>query len=219
MAQAALTGSLYYVAETDENFAMSDVMAGTSIVYRSGRSAATQSVEWSSSHITYSWEPALDSSVVGTYVLTVMYDGVAFGTVNVRILGENESVTITFIGDYTGTVEIAKGETVPLPEAPDGFSYIFLVNGEVLDASAPVYENMTILVVLDADEQPVQATLPGDVNCDGEVNFDDVSMFYSYTLNKVELSAEGLLNADFNGDGTANTADITMIYKYILNQD
>ncbi|MCR5809515.1 MAG: carbohydrate-binding domain-containing protein [Clostridiales bacterium] len=217
VAQAALTGSLYYVAETDENFAMSDVMAGTSIVYRSGRSAATQSVEWSSSHITYSWEPALDSSVVETYVMTVMYDGIAFGTVTVRILGDNESVTITFIGDYTGTVEIAKGETVPLPEAPDGFSYIFLVNGEVLDASAPVYENMTILVVLDAEEQPVQATLPGDVNCDGVVNFDDISVLYAYTVNKSSLTPAGLLNADVNGDGVINTADISELYKLILN--
>lgn len=59
--------------------------------------------------------------------------------------------------------------------------------------------------------------LKGDLDCDGDVDFEDVSLYYSYITNCAELSAEGLENADMNGDGLMNTADISLIYMYLIN--
>lgn len=216
VAQAALTGSTYYVAENDENFGMSDIQAGTSIIYRSSRTGATVNVAWNSSHISYSWEPAFNSSANGTYVLTVKYDGVAFGTVTVRIVGDNQSVIVTFVGDYTDTVEIVAGETVTLPTAPEGYYYTFFVNGLEFDPSSPIYQNTEITVVLNTEDIPTP-TLLGDVNEDGKIDMADVSALSAYLLGKGELTPQGILNADASGNGMLEASDLSAVYQLIFS--
>lgn len=215
VAQAALTGPTYYVAENDEGFGMSDITASTSILYRSSRTGASSNVSWSSSHISWSWEPAFDSAVNGVYVMTVKYDGIAFGTVTVRIVGEDQSITVTFVGDYTGTVELAAGDTVTLPTAPSGYYYTFFVNGLEFNGSEPLYQNTTITVVLNTVETP-QPTKLGDVNCDGQVSMADLSALAAYLLGKGSISSDGLLNADVNNDGAADVMDLPLIYQLTL---
>ncbi|MCR5808669.1 MAG: dockerin, partial [Clostridiales bacterium] len=56
----------------------------------------------------------------------------------------------------------------------------------------------------------------GDVDCDGDIDFDDVGLMYGYFINEVTLTAQGVANADFNGDGVVNTADVSGLYRYIL---
>lgn len=215
VAQAALNGATYYVAENDENFGMSNIMAGTTITYRSSRSSAATTVAWTSSHITYSWEPAFDNTVNGTYVLTVMYDGVAFGTVTVRIVGDNQTVLVTFTGDYIGQVEIGVGETVTLPTAPEGYVYVFYVNGMEYNG-APLYQDTTITVVMEEDvTAPVY--LSGDVNCDGLVNSSDVTLAAAYSMNAGEVSEQGIANGDMNGDGKLDASDLSALFAYILS--
>ena len=214
VAQAALTGSTYYIAENTENFGMSDIMAGTSISYRSSRSATATTVSWTSSHISYSWAPAFDGSVNGTYVLTVCYDGMAFGTVTVRIVGANQSVTVTFTGDYTGSLEIVAGETIPLPTAPAGFSYVFYVNGMEY-TGAPVYQDTTVTVVM--EEESVTPTITvGDVNCDGVLDSADITLAAAYCMSAGAVSPQGIINGDMNGDGVLNAADLSALYSYML---
>ncbi|MCR5809277.1 MAG: InlB B-repeat-containing protein [Clostridiales bacterium] len=65
----------------------------------------------------------------------------------------------------------------------------------------------------------VKVNLRGDVDCDGDVDFEDVSAFYAFILNKTTLTVQGLINADMNGDGLANTADISLIYRALLDID
>ncbi|MBR6428071.1 MAG: carbohydrate-binding domain-containing protein [Clostridia bacterium] len=214
VAQAALTGSTYYVAENDEGFGMSDIQAGTSIMYRSSRSGSATNVAWNSSHISYSWEPAFNSAANGTYVMTVCYDGVAFGTVTVRIVGDNQSVIVTFTGDYTGTVELAAGECVTLPTAPAGYYYEFYVNGLEFDPATPITADTTISVVLCTEEVSV---LIGDVDCDGKLSFSDISVLYSFIMNAGTLSADGIAAADVDGDGQISATDVSMLYALILN--
>ena len=214
-AQAALLGSTYYVAENTENFGMSDIQAGTTIQYRSSRTASAQNIAWTNSHISYTWEPAFNNAVNGTYVMTVMYDGVAFGTVTVRIVGQNQSITVTFVGDYTGTVELAAGDTVTLPEAPSGYYYEFFVNGLPFDGTEPLYQDTEIIVVMGTVEVP-GPTMPGDVNGDGRVTMADLSALSAYMLGKGQLSDEGILNADVNGDGNVNAMDLPLIYALTL---
>ena len=215
VAQAALNGSTYFVAENTENFGLSDIQAETTITYRSSRTGASTNVAWTSSHISYAWEPEFDNTVNGTYVLTVMYDGIAFGTVTVRIVGENQTVTVTFTGDYTATVELAKGDTVPLPTAPAGFVYVYYVNGLPYDMTQPVYEDLNVTVVLEADEV-TPAVLLGDIDCDGVVTMLDVTMLNAYLVNCGTVSAAGLANADVSGDGVIDAYDSTLIARIAL---
>ena len=217
VAQAALTGFTYYVAETDDNFSFADIQAGTSISYRSSRSATATTLAWNNSHITYSWEPEFNNSVSGTYVLTVCYDGIAFGTVTVKIVGEDQSIIVTFVGDYTGTVEIAAGDTIPVPEAPEGYYYTFLVNGVEFDPATPVYQSITVTVVMHTVEV-ISTTIPGDVDDNGEVSMTDISLLFMY-LNgsSPDINEQGMLNADANGDGEVNILDVTYIFAIIAN--
>ena len=60
------------------------------------------------------------------------------------------------------------------------------------------------------------SSLPGDVNCDGEVNFLDVSALYLFLLGQYELTDEGIANADFNGDGEVNFLDISEMNLFLL---
>ena len=142
------------------------------------------------------------------------YDGVAFGTVTVRIVGDNQSVIVTFTGDYTGTVEIASGDAVTLPTAPAGYYYEFYLNGVEYVPGTPIYQNATINVVMCTEENPV---LIGDVDCDGAIGFSDISLLYSYIMNSGTISAEGMLAADVNGDGQITTVDVSLLYALILN--
>ena len=216
--QAALTGSLYYVAEVDEDFGMSDIQAGTSISYRSSRSAAAEQVAWSSSHVTYSWEPAYDNTVSGTYVLTVCYDGIAIGTVTVRLVGSDQSVIVNFIGDYVGQVELAVGDTLPLPEAPDGYVYTYFRYGINYDVTQPVTESMTITVVMESLEEPIQFLL-GDINFDGRVDFLDVSLLSAFLMNSTAFTADQRGVADVNGDGNIDVLDLPALYSLALSSN
>ena len=183
-------------------------------MYRSSRSGSATNVAWNSSHISYSWEPAFNSAANGTYVMTVCYDGVAFGTVTVRIVGDNQSVIVTFTGDYTGTVELAAGECVTLPTAPAGYYYEFYVNGLEFDPATPITADTTISVVLCTEEVSV---LIGDVDCDGKLSFSDISVLYSFIMNAGTLSADGIAAADVDGDGQISATDVSMLYALILN--
>ena len=150
-------------------------------------------------------------------MLTVCYDGIAFGTVTVKIVGEDQAIIVTFVGDYTGTVEIAAGDTVELPTAPEGYYYTFLVNGVEFDPATPIYQNTTITVVLH-EEEVTGPTLPGDIDDNGEVNMSDISLLFLY-LNGAEptLNEQGMLNADANGDGVISILDVSYIFSLVSN--
>jgi len=213
--QAALDGTTYYVAENDEGFSMSDIMAETSILYRSSRNGTATNIAWTNSHITYTWEPAFMNNVNGTYVMTVMYDGIAFGTVTVKIVGDQQSIHITFTGDYNDVIEIAVGDTITPPAAPEGFYYTFFINGAETDAVGPFYADTTIVVVLNEEiVEPVGIT--GDVDGNGSLTFADVGLLYQYVLGLAELSTEQQALADVSGDGVVTMADVAALYQLIL---
>ena len=129
--QAALTGTTYYTADAAAGFSIANIQAGTVIKYRSGRSAPAQVLEWTNSHITWSWSPEFSSSVNGSYVLTVMYDGIAFGTVTVVISGGTGPAPVVngdadgdgevTISDALAVLRLALGlvDSVEQPEAAD----------------------------------------------------------------------------------------------------
>lgn len=62
----------------------------------------------------------------------------------------------------------------------------------------------------DAPELPSVPT--GDINGDGEIDYTDAAMAYSYYNELVTLDAEGLEAADVNGDGDVDYVDAALIY-------
>ena len=60
--------------------------------------------------------------------------------------------------------------------------------------------------------------LPGDIDVDGDVDMDDLTLLKSYLLDSTTtISAQGLINADINADGTISIADLTQLIS-LLNQ-
>ncbi len=59
--------------------------------------------------------------------------------------------------------------------------------------------------------------LLGDVNCDGVVDFSDVTDLFAFLMNTKLLTDEGLGNADLNGDGVITMDDVSALYTMILN--
>ena len=56
-------------------------------------------------------------------------------------------------------------------------------------------------------------SLNGDVNLDGVISIDDVSVLLSHVLGNIHLTGQALLNADVNGDGVISIDDIsTLLY-------
>lgn len=55
----------------------------------------------------------------------------------------------------------------------------------------------------------------GDVNSDGEVTIDDVTLLQKYLAENSELSETQISLADVNGDGDVMIDDVTMIQKYL----
>ncbi len=213
--QAALTGTLYYVAENDEGFTMSNIQSETNILYRDSRSGSTQTLAWSNSHITTAWEPAFVNTVNGEYVLTVYYDSIAIGTVTVVIVGDQQALTVTFTGDYVATVEVPYGSTVTMPTAPDGYNYLFYLNGVEFDPATPITANITINVVLEQIVIP-PTVLYGDVNNDGVVNFSDVTILYA-SINGAISSTINYDAADFNRDGSISFSDVSALYSALAS--
>ena len=65
-------------------------------------------------------------------------------------------------------------------------------------------------------------TLPdgilGDVNNDGTLTLDDVSMLLGYVMGTIQLSGQGLLNADVNEDGSITLDDVSVLLTTVMNQ-
>ncbi|MBR3460760.1 MAG: dockerin type I repeat-containing protein [Clostridia bacterium] len=61
-------------------------------------------------------------------------------------------------------------------------------------------------------------SVPGDIDGDGALKFDDVTLLYFYLLNdnSGSFSPESLGCADLNNDGVISIADITLMYNLML---
>ena len=62
-------------------------------------------------------------------------------------------------------------------------------------------------------DDPIQTTVPGDVNGDGEVTGSDVTALYNHILFGQDTE---IFNGDQNGDGEVTGSDVTAVYNIIL---
>ena len=63
-----------------------------------------------------------------------------------------------------------------------------------------------------------QSALLGDADCNGSVNFGDVSAVYMYVLGLLGFTAQGETNADMNFDGSVNFGDVSALYMYLIGE-
>lgn len=56
----------------------------------------------------------------------------------------------------------------------------------------------------------------GDADCNGVLNFADISSMYVFMLGSADIGAQGAVNADFNRDGAVSFGDISGLYLYII---
>lgn len=62
----------------------------------------------------------------------------------------------------------------------------------------------------------ITAILPGDLNGDGVVEYDDVMLAYQASLAEAELTADQITAADINEDGSVDSSDVEMIYQIYI---
>jgi len=115
--------------------------------------------------------------------------------------------TVNFY-DYDGTLlstqQVEEGAAAVAPDAPEHFGRLFM------------YWNADYsCITTDLDVTAVYALL-GDADCNGVVNFADVSLLYQYVIGAAELSEQGMINADIDINNTINFADISMVYQFVI---
>ena len=63
-----------------------------------------------------------------------------------------------------------------------------------------------------------QPSLVGDVNEDGVISIDDVSVLLSHVLGNISLTGQVLINADVNGDGVISIDDVSTLLYMSMNK-
>jgi len=61
-------------------------------------------------------------------------------------------------------------------------------------------------------------SMNGDINLDGVISIDDVSVLLSHVLGNISLSGQALLNADVNGDGAISIDDVSTLLYISMNK-
>ena len=151
------------------------------------------------------------------------YRQAAGGRLTIDLAGANAgqygTLTIAGIGGLAvldGTLEVRLSAGY---HPPVGRSFTALTAQRVIGTFAQVTTSppsLGVSVNYTADSVTVQVThappLPGDLNCDGVVNFGDIYPFItalsSPTAYQQQYPNCDILNADCNGDGVVNFADI-----------
>lgn len=142
--------------------------------------------------------------------------GVFNGTLELMILNIDNTTIVTRF--YTPFLTIAGGETAtlsfssPFPNGVSGKQYRMVLRDPHDTSTNKMWGSAQVFTV---GEEPTVTIKPGDVNEDGEVNVNDVTVLINYILGKnpETFNAEA---ANLNGDGGINVNDVTMLINLIL---
>ena len=160
------------------------------------------------------------------YTVNMVNNGKAFLTeisyipsgVGVMLCGETNIDSVAHV-PYTGeTIEytsmlVGNSDTLMIN---DGYvlhnDVLVLVPGET-----KVPEHHCYLPFSSNQDSPtiMDIAYKGDVNGDGKISSNDITVLYDYLLNN-DLS--NLVNADVNGDGNITSVDVTIVYNILLGE-
>lgn len=109
------------------------------------------------------------------------------------------------------TIEAGKATFSIIPKAmTNGATYNVYVSTNGTDGA------LTKVASFQYGEKPKYRL--GDVNEDGEVNVNDVSLLLLYLVQKEQLSASQLSAADVNGDGEVNVNDVSTLLLHLVGR-
>jgi len=89
----------------------------------------------------------------------------------------------------------------------------FIDDGAIIDTGIPDPPNYTKIVDMGAYEY-----LPGDINCDGSLDLNDITVFVEALIDPVGFTACDIDRADMNDDGLINGVDVQGFLIAVLNQ-
>lgn len=138
---------------------------------------------------------------------------------NVTVGANISSITAEYSNKVEGAdyiVAVVKDEKAENVLSADNLMYIDQFtsdNDGKISAQMPVSADISDYDVVIFG--PEKNRLKGDVNGDGKVNIDDVTLIQKYIANIAELDSIQLKAADVNDDENANIDDVTMIQKVL----
>ena len=135
-------------------------------------------------------------------------------TVNVVYTANTYTLTIHYVysggataaADYVGSFTYGASYSVTSPDIAGYTPDIPVVSGVMGAINRAVTVTYT----------PSGTALLGDADCNGDVNFADISSIYMYIMGLAQLSAQGAINADYDGDGIVSFNDVSQVYIAML---
>ncbi|MBQ1553569.1 MAG: dockerin type I repeat-containing protein, partial [Clostridia bacterium] len=180
-AMASLTGTLDYVVDYDngESVTEAQVLANASVLFKTGVNATQQTLAWTDSRVSYSWNPALSSTQPGVYEMNVYVLDTYLGAIRVIATSANLGSTAPEPPQY----EIPEWPTDPTPtpdptEPPTGLMGDVNLNGTVDASDALIVLRYAMNLITLTDEQLAVA----DMNGNGKVDATDAVLIMRYAL-------------------------------------
>ncbi|MBO4879217.1 MAG: carbohydrate-binding domain-containing protein [Clostridia bacterium] len=171
-AMASLQGTLDYVVNSDNGESVSEetILANATIKFKTGMNASEQTLAWTDSRVSYSWNPEYSTTEPGVYEMTVTVLGTELGVIRVIATSANLGST----APEPPELEIPDPPQPGLPGDVDGNGTV-----NVTDALLALRHAMGVSVL--TDEQVAR----GDVNGDGIVNATDAVLIMRICLGAV----------------------------------
>ncbi len=147
------------------------------------------------------WDKAFNN-ITGDTVVTATYTVNSYRlTIYYRYAnGSTAATTYTALYNYGSNYSVAS-------PAVSGYTPDIAVVSGVMGAGS-----ITVTVTYTKDS----SLLLGDADCNGTVDFADISLLYLYLTGQGSLTEQGILNSDFDQNGSVDFSDISQIYLYII---
>ena len=121
-------------------------------------------------------------------------------------------------GSASGTFNYGTSCTVTATPNADYHFVNWTENGTAVSTEACYTFTVTSGRDLVANFSAQQPSLVGDVNEDGVISIDDVSVLLSHVLGNISLTGQVLINADVNGDGVISIDDVSTLLYMSMNK-
>lgn len=110
-----------------------------------------------------------------------------------------------------GAVPVCGNGVTPVKEGYKFLGWSTTVNGTVLETLPAVNGGEVFFAIFEKEA----AGLKGDLNGDGNVDSDDLTLLARHVGGIELVSGQNLENADVNGDGVVNSDDLTVHARYV----
>ena len=121
-------------------------------------------------------------------------------------------------GNASGTFNYGTSCTVTATPNANYHFVNWTENGTSVSTEASYTFTVTSGRDLVANFSAQQPSLVGDVNEDGVISIDDVSVLLSHVLGNISLTGQVLINADVNGDGVISIDDVSTLLYMSMNK-